>query len=165
MKKKWLMIFIAGGMISLLNAECTNMPIGTEVAKSIMSRDIDQAKKFLTAYKTEVSKFLEQCKDGGAQQQVKLMQLTYEDEVKYLEENLKKKNEATYDCTKVPDDAALKSAFSSGNAENIKKAYSAYKKNVLDYLDQCATHEEYEMVYDTSLLHDDEYNKWEKSAK
>jgi hypothetical protein len=141
------------------------MPIGTNVAKSIMSKNLEDAKKFLTEYQAEVKSFLEKCKEEGPTQQVSLMQLTYQDEVKYLEENLKKSKEAAFDCSNVPDDTALNKAFAEGKAEAIKKAYSEYHKSAASYLDHCAVHEEFDFVYEASLLHDEEYENWEKSTK
>lgn len=149
----------------MLNADCSDMPIGTNVAKSIMSKNVEDAKKYLTAYQAEVKSFLARCKEEGPTQQVSLMELTYQDEVKYLEEDMKKKNQVSYDCSKVPDDTALNKAFAEGKANAIKKAYSEYHKSAADYLDHCATHEEFDFVYETSLLHDEEYTEWEKSAK
>ena len=159
------MVLLSSGLISVLNADCSNMPIGTNVAKSIMSKNLENAKKFLTEYEAEVKSFLARCKEEGPTQQVSLMQLTYQDEVKYLEEDMKKSNQTSYDCSNVPNDAALNKAFAQGNAETIKKTYSEYHKSAAAYLDHCAVHEEFDFVYEASLLHDEEYANWEKSAK
>ena len=59
----------------------------------------------------------------------------------------------------------MSKAFAEGNAETIKKTYSEYHKSAAAYLDHCAVHEEFDFVYEASLLHDEEYANWEKSAK
>jgi len=162
MKKQWLMILLAGSLSSTLQADCSNMPIGTELAKSIMAEDLDKAKKHLSEYDKAVQKYLGGCKDEGKDQQVNIMLLTYKDKVQDLEDDLKKGSEVSYDCSKVPNDSALNSAFASGKAESIKSAYNAYHKKAADYLEHCAAHEEYELVYEASLLHDEEYEEWNK---
>jgi hypothetical protein len=157
MKRKWLTTLLVGAVVTMLHADCDNMPIGTEVAKSIMGQNLDQAKKHLEVYKGQVKKYLEVCQEEGKQQQITIMQLTYEEEIKHLEENLKKSSEASFDCSKVPDDTALKNAFESGTIEEIKKAYKVYHKSAFDYLEHCALHESFGSVYEASLLYDDEY--------
>ena len=165
MKNKWLIMFLTGAITittTSIHADCSNMPIGTELAKSIMAEDIDKAKKYLTEYNEAVEKYLDGCKDEGKDQQVNIMLLTYQDKVKDLEEDLNKGSEVAFDCSKVPNDTALKNAFASGNAQSVKSTYSEYSKKAADYLEHCAAHEEYELVYEASLLHEEEYEKWKK---
>jgi len=158
MKRKWLITLMVGSLATILHAEeCADMPIGTNLAKSIMGKNLDQAKKLLPEYEADVNKYLETCKDEGKQQQITIMKLTYQEELKHLEENMKKKPEASFDCSKVPDDSALKSAFSGQDKESIKKNYSEYKKKTFDYLEHCATHPSFSSVYEAALLHDEEY--------
>jgi len=160
MKKQWLMILLAGTFASTLYADCSNMPIGTELAKSIMAEDLDKAKKHLSDYDKAVEKYLAGCKDEGKDQQVNIMLLTYKDKVNDLEVDLKKGSGPAFDCSNVPDDASLNSAFSSKDVQSIKSAYSAYSKKAADYLEHCAAHEEYELVYEASLLHEEEFENW-----
>lgn len=157
MKQKWLTTLLVSAVATMLHADCDNMPIGTEVAKSIMGENLDQAKEHLKAYKTEVKQYLERCDEEGKQQQITIMQLTYEEEIKHLEESLKKSAQVSYDCSKVPDDTTLKSAFQSGTIDEIKKAYKTYHQSAFDYLEHCALHESFGAVYEASLLYDDEY--------
>lgn len=162
MKKQWLMILLAGTLASTVHAGCTNMPIGTELAKSIMAEDLDKAKKHLADYDKAVEKYLAGCKDEGKDQQVNIMLLTYKDKVTDLEADLKKGSEVAYDCNNVPDDGALNSAFASGDSGKIKSEYETYSKKAAAYLEHCAAHEEYEFVFEASLLHEEEYESHKK---
>lgn len=166
MNKKLFIGLISAALVSSLNAECTNAPTGAALQKSIKSKNLDQSKQLLTKYNSEVKKFLASCKDEAKREEINLMKLTFEHDVEDLALVLKKEKEkAKIDCSDVPDDSALNKAFTEGNAETIKKTYNEYKKKASDYLDHCTSHEEYEFVFEASLLHDDEYANWESSAK
>lgn len=43
--------------------------------------------------------------------------------------------------------------------------YEAYKRDSEGYLDHCVAHEEYEMVFEEALLHEETNAEWEKSLK
>ena len=164
MKKQWFLGLVLSAFITSLNADCTNMPTGSDLTKSIESKNIDQAKTLLQTFQSDVKKFLASCKDEGKQQEVSILKLTLEDEVKFLEVRLKK-GDASFDCSKVPDDTALNSAFASKDGAKIEKEYQSYHKNAEGYLEHCASHEEYEAVFEASMLHDDEYTNWKSSVK
>lgn len=165
MTKKYFSILLLSALLTTLHADCTQMPTGNELSKSIASKDLERSKALLSVYNADVKTFLSTCKEEGAVQEVTLMQLTFQDNVQALEEKLKKAKQPAYDCNNVPDDTTLNKAFGSKDAEAIKKAYNTYKQSAEGYLEHCASHEEFDFVYEASLLHEEEYANWEQHTK
>lgn len=155
MMKPYLALLCTTLIISTLQADCSNMPIGTNLAKSIMSEDLDGAKKYLTTYIGDIEAYLDHCKGEGERQQAKIMKLTYKEEVVQLEARLKKQHKVTFNCSTLPDTNALETAFESGDTTQIKKRYDTYQQNASDYLNHCATHPEFESVFEASLLYEE----------
>ena len=169
--KKTLMIsvVVTFGLTSSLYAtegDCVNTPMGIELAKTIEAKEIDKSKLLLKEFKVDVKNYLAQCDKSEAKfEETSVMILTYKDRIADLESDLKGKVATKTDCSNVPNEKALTKAFKSGVSSDIKAQYSAYKTNAESYLEHCASHEEYEFVFEAAMLHDEEYAEWEKSSK
>lgn len=154
------------GFTSLMGGskvECNHTPVGMELAKTLEAKEIDKAKQLLKKFKEEVKNYLAHCDNSEAKfEETSVMILTYEDRLADLEYDQKKVHK-TVDCSLVPDAKALDNAFKEGDKKKINSTYEAYKDASEAYLDHCATHAEYEMVYESSLLHEEEYETWKKS--
>lgn len=149
-------------MCSLAQADCSNIPIGTELAKSIEAHEISKAKKLLLAYKDDVKKYLAACDQSQDKfEETSVMIHTYEARLEDVEYDMTHKPSST-DCSKVPSGAELEKAFKSNDSTKIKALYSAYKKDAEHYLKDCASHAEYETVYEASMMFDEEYETWNK---
>ncbi|RLA63964.1 MAG: hypothetical protein DRQ78_06455 [Epsilonproteobacteria bacterium] len=165
MKRIITICLLACGLGSFLYAEkdCTKMPDVKSIEKAFEVKSYEKAKELLAKFKIEVKTYLDTCdnsKDMFEQTSVNI--LTYEDKLLDLEEDLKS-TKNTIDCTNIPDDKTLDEAFKKANDKQIKIIYANYKKDTEGYLDQCAAHEEYEIVFDATLLYEERYAKWEKS--
>lgn len=156
------------GFTSLMGvpkAECKHTPVGMELAKTLEAKDIDKAKLLLKKFKEDVKNYLADCDNSEAKfEETSVMILTYEDRLSDFEDD-QKKSVKKIDCSIVPDSQVLDKAFKEGDSDKIKGLYEAFKQESENYLDLCATHEEYEMVYESSLLHEEEYEQWKKSLK
>lgn len=157
MKRMLLGILVASGLASMLHANCGDAPAGMELAKSIEAKEIEKAKQLLEEYKAEVKKYLEGCNnDKDKFEETSVMILTYEDRLADVEADLKKASAPKVDCSKVPSGKAIDAA---SDAATAKKLYATYKKEAQAYLDGCASHAEYETVFEESLLYDEQYGE------
>ena len=166
--KKTLManITIAFGLTLSLNAakvDCAHSPVGMELAKTLEAKDIDKAKSLLKKFKADVKTYLDNCGNSKDKfEETSVMILTYQDRLEDFEADLNSNSAKKIDCSKVPDAQALKEAFKADDVNKVKTLYVTYKKDSESYLDLCAAHEEYEMVYEEALLHEETYAEWEK---
>ena len=166
MKKILAISMVLGGLTSSFGVDCANPPVGVELAKMIKVKDVAKAKTLLKAYKSDVQQYLDNCdKSKEKFEETSVMILTYEDRLADVEADLNSKPAANVDCSKVPNENAIKEAFKSADAAKIKTQYTTYKTESENYLEYCAAHEEYEFVFEASLLHEEAYTKWEKNAK
>ena len=157
MKKMLVGFLVASGLASMLHANCGDAPVGMELAKSIEAKEVKKAKQLLQEYKAEVKKYLEACNnDKDKFEKTSVMILTYEDRLADVEANLKKASAPQADCSKVPSGKAIDAA---GDPATAKKLYATYKKEAKAYLDGCASHAEYETVFEESLLYDEKYGE------
>ena len=155
MKKVIISLMIAA--FSMLQADCSKMPVGMELAKYIEAKEILKAKGLLAEYKEEVKNYLSKCDQSKEKfEETSVMIHTYEDRLKDLEHDINKKEHRT-DCSKVPDSTKLDLAFKSKNHADIKIVYANYTKEAADYLEYCASHIEYETVYESSMFYEEEY--------
>lgn len=166
MKKILAIVMVAGGLTSAFGIDCANTPVGMELAKTIEAKDVAKAKTLLKAYRADVEDYLDNCdKSKEKFEETSVTILTYEDRLSDVEADLKAKPAENVDCSKVPSEKAIQEAFKSADATKIKTQYAAYKTASENYLEYCTAHEEYEFVFEASLLHEEAYIKWEKSAK
>ena len=155
MKKVMISLMVLS--FSTLQADCTKMPVGMELAKHIEAKEILKAKGLLGEYKAEVKKYLSKCDQSKEKfEETSVMIHTYEDRLKDLEHDMNKKEHGT-DCSKVPDSAKLDLAFKSKKHADIKIQYAEYKKEAAGYIEHCASHVEYETVYESSMFYEEAY--------
>ena len=157
------------GLISLLSAsevECKNSPVGMELAKTLEAKNLDKAKLLLEKFKVDVKTYLDSCGNSKDRfEETSVMILTYEDRLADVEADLKSNSAKKIDCSNVPDSKALDKAFKKDDFNKVKTLYESYKRDSEGYLDLCAAHEEYEMVFEEALLYEEAYAKWKKSLK
>lgn len=170
MKKTFIVnMTVAFGLTLSLNAaqvDCANSPIGMELAKTLEAKDLDKAKVLLKKFKADVKTYLDSCGNSKDKfEETSVMILTYEDRLADFEADMKNNSANKMDCSKVPDSKALDKAFKDGDSNKIKDLYATYKRDSEGYLDLCAAHEEYEMVFEEALLHEETYAEWQKSLK
>lgn len=169
MKKIVTIPYLLFGLIVLLNAsqaECINQPVGMELAKTLEEKNIDKAKVLLKKFKADVKNYLDTCDNNKDKfEETSVMILTYEDRLADFEADLKSNSVKKIDCSNVPDSKALDKAFKKDDANKVKALYETYKRDSEGYLDLCAAHEEYEMVFEEALLHEETYAEWKKSLK
>lgn len=155
MKKSLVIGIVLGGLTSAFSVDCAHTPVGMELAKTIEAKDIDKAKTLLIAYKSDVKKYLDKCdKSKEKYEETSVMILTYEDRLADIESDLKNASGVKVDCSKVPNGKAIEAA---GNKDAAKKVYLSYKKDAQEYIDNCASHAEYEVVFEESLLYEEMY--------
>lgn len=155
MKKILAIAMIAGGLTSAFSADCANTPVSMELAKTIEAKDVAKAQTLLKAFKTDVKIYLDNCdKSKEKFEETSVMILTYEDRLADVEADLKNASAAKVDCSNVPSGKAMESA---ANVDAAKKLYVIYKKDAQEYIDNCATHAEYEVVFEESLLYEETY--------
>jgi len=169
MKKSLIIAFLVMiGMVVSLNAspiECSKTPVGTQLAKQIEAKNIAKAKTLLEQFKTEVKVYLAKCGNSKDKfEETSIMILTYQDRLSDIESDGQNAS-SNVDCSNVPDAKAFTTAFASGVASKIEKSYQAYEKASQEYLEHFASHESYEMVYEDSLFHQDDYEAWKKAHK
>lgn len=156
------------GMVVCVDAspiECSKTPVGMELAKQIEAKNITKAKTLLEQFKTEVKAYLAKCGNSKDKfEETSVMILTYQDRLSDLETEIQE-GPSKVDCSHVPDAKGFTKAFASGVASTIEKSYQTYKKASQEYLDNCASHEAYEMVFEDSLFHQDDYEAWKKAHK
>jgi len=169
MKKTVILPYLILGFISLLSAsevECKNPPIGMELAKTLEAKDLAKAKLLLKVFKKDVKVYLASCANSKDKfEETSVMILTYEDRLSDFEADMKNDISKKIDCSNVPDSKALDKAFKKDNAPEVKSLYAAYKNASENYINHCAEHEEYEIVFEESLLHDEAYDEWKKNVK
>lgn len=141
-------------------AECSSMPIGMELAKSIEAKEVSNSKKLLVAYKNDVKNYLEKCDQSKEKfEETSVMIHTYEARLSDVEFDMNNTGDAT-DCTKVPSSTTLEVAFKSNDAQKIKTEYTSYKKDAQSYIEHCASHVDYETVYESAMFCDEMYDEW-----
>ncbi len=170
MKKTFITnITVALGLTFSLNAaevDCANSPIGMELAKTLEKKDLVKGKLLLEKFKVDVKTYLKSCGNSKDKfEETSVMILTYEDRLADFEADLKNSSAEKIDCSKVPDSKALEKAFKKDDSNKVKALYETYKKDSEGYLDLCAAHEEYEIVFEEALLHEETYAEWQKSLK
>ncbi len=140
-------------------------PVGMKLAKEIEAHHIVKAKKLLVQYKEDVTKYLGTCEGSQAKkdkfEETSVMIHTYEDRLEDVEYDMNKVDSGT-DCSKVPSSVALEKAFKQKDTSHIKALYAEYKTASHNYIEHCATHEAYEMVYESSMMYDEMYDEWSK---
>lgn len=158
-------IVILFGLSTMLYANCANVPNGMALEEVLNTKTIDKAETLLEKYKLNVKAYLSNCdKSEDMFEQMHLTILTYEDKLSDLKEDSKSQKVAkTRDCAKPPSSKNLNVAFKKKDIKEITKHYVAYETDAESYLDLCASHEDYELVYDEALLHEENYNEWKKS--
>jgi len=146
-----------------VHADCSNMPVGMELAKNIEAHEIPKAKKLLVQYKEDVKNYLASCDTSKEKfEETSIMIHTYEARLEDVEYDMNKAAHGT-DCTVVPSSVSLEKAFKTTDVAKIKTLYAEYKAASHNYIEHCATHEEYEMVYESAMMCDEMYDEWDKS--
>jgi len=164
MKKVWISVMVFN-LSTMLYAECSSAPIGMELAKSIEAGDVSKAKSLLTSFKEDVATYLKECDSSKEKfEETSVMIHTYEDRLADVEYDLNKAA-VTTDCSKVPTSTALEKAFKDKNSAEITAQYTSYKKDAAEYIENCASHAEYETVYESSMFCDEMYDEWKAGAK
>jgi len=157
MKKILAINIVLGCLTVAFSSDCVNTPAGMELAKSIEAKDVAKAKTLLKAYKFDVQKYLDNCdKSKEKFEETSVMILTYEDRLADVEADLKSASAPKVDCSKVPSGKAIDTASDKSAA---KKLYVTYKKDAEAYIESCATHAEYEIVFEESLLYEETYGE------
>ena len=147
------------------NAECSTVPSGMALAKSIAAGDVSKAKALLTSFKADVATYLKKC-DGSKEkfEETSVMIHTYTDRLADVEFDLNKAANTT-DCSKVPSSDQLEKAFKNKSSVEIIVQYDRYKKDAAEYIENCASHPEYEIVYESSMFCDEMYDEWKVKTK
>ena len=146
-------------------AECTYAPGGMELFKSIEAGDVSKAKSLLTSFKADVATYLKDCENSKEKfEETSVMIHTYEDKLADVEYDLNKAA-VTTDCSKVPISAALEKAFKDKNSAEITAQYTSHTKDAAAYIEHCASHAEYETVYESSMFCDEMYDEWKAGTK
>ena len=147
---------VLGGLTSAFGADCANTPVGMELAKMIDSKDVAKAKTLLKAFRVDVQTYLDKCdKSKEKFEETSVMIMTYEDRISDVEADLKSASGVKVDCSKVPSGKAMEAA----SAEAAKTLYVTYKKDAEAYIENCASHADYEIVFEESLLYEEEYGQ------
>ncbi|MBA1419399.1 MAG: hypothetical protein FAF03_00650 [Epsilonproteobacteria bacterium] len=156
-------IYIALMLLSIsVNADCTNTPAGMELAKSIEAHEIPKATKLLVQYKEDIKNYLADCDQSKEKfEETSVMIHTYEVRLEDAKYDMNKADHGT-DCSKVPSSEALEKAFKTTDAVKIKALNKEYRTESHNYIEHCASHEEYETVYEASMMCDEEYEAWSK---
>ncbi len=170
MKKRLIqIIFVAFGLSSLTYADCAKVPDGAGLNKALEAKMYDKAQLLLEKFKLDIKSYLDTCDKSEAMlEQTQLTILTYEDKLSDLKEDLKTlkvSQKSTVDCSKPPSGKNLNEAFKTKSSTQIKALYATFKKDADSYMDQCASHEEYEFVFEEALLYEEQYTDWEKGNK
>ncbi len=158
MKKILIIATILTYNASFAGIDCSTIPVGTELAKAIETKDVVKAKTLLDGYKKDVSVYLKTCDSSKEKsEETSIMVHTYTAKLADVEFILKQPKKTT-DCERVPSIVALSKAFKD-NASDIEALYMTYTKDAEDYIKHCASHAEYEAVYESSMLYYDRYNE------
>lgn len=170
MKKRLIQVMIvAFGLSSFTYADCAKVPDGAELNTALEAKTYDKAQSLLDKFKLDIKNYLDKCDKSEAMfEQTHVSILTYEDKLSDLKEDLKGSKvsqKSTVDCSKPPSSKDLDKAFKSKSSNQIKALYATFKTDAERYMDQCASHEEYEFVFEAALLYEEQYAEWEKSVK
>ena len=162
MKKTFITLMLVASVS--LYAECVDMPKGIELAKTIEAQDVSKSKTLLVQYKKDVVAYLKSCNnDKNKFEETSVMIHTYEARLEDIEHDMNKVDHGT-DCSNVPSSSKLEQAFKDKNDVDIKVHYATYKKDAQQYIEHCATHAEYETVYESSMFCDEMYDEWSKKG-
>ena len=155
--KKILAISVAFGSLTLaFSADCANTPVDIELAKTIEAKDVAKAKTLFKAFKADVQTYLDNCdKSKEKFEETSVMIMTYEDRIADVEADLNSALGVKVDCSKVPNGKDIEAA--SGGA--AKRLYATYQKDAEAYMESCASHAEYEIVFEEALLYEEEYGQ------
>ena len=163
-KRILLGLVISISFLSAGSIDCKSKPLGSDLSKSIDAGKIKQAKKQLKEFKSDIKAYLSKCdKSKVAFEETSVIIMTYKAQIEDKEYDLK--NKVNVDCSIVPKPNILEEAFAKKDPAKIKGIYSTYSKNAKDYLDNCAAHEDYEFVFEESLLQDEIYTEWVATNK
>ncbi len=162
--KKWFLFGLIWGFHTMIYAQCDAVPVGMELAKSIEAKEVKKAKKLLSAYKDDIKAYLKKCDQSKEKfEETSVMIHTYEARLADVEYDLNQKAHTT-DCSKVPNSSSLELAFKNKDAAAIQSGYERYKKDAAEYIDNCASHAEYEVVYESAMIYDEMYEEWKKQS-
>jgi len=165
MTMKKIYIIVMSLLFTVLWADCNQVPSGISVKQAIEIKSYDKAKSLLETFKTNVKKYLETCDKSEAMfEQTNMTILTYQDKLEDLKHDLNAEN-ISIDCSKIPSSTLVEKAFKSKNSAEIKTQYARYKKDAESYIEHCATHTEYETVYESSMFCDELYDEWMQKNK
>jgi ssDNA-specific exonuclease RecJ len=160
MKKIFLLFVIS--TTSIIYANCIEIPSPKTIDTAIESKNLNQAKILLNTLKNKVKNYLSVCdKKEELFEQMNIMLFTIEDKINDLEEDMHQKNKVN-DCSVMPSRTKLVKAFDSKNTKEIESIYMQYKKNTDNYIENCVSHEEYAMVYESAMLCDEKYEAWKE---
>jgi L-lactate utilization protein LutB len=152
-------------VFTLAEADCTQIPRGENVATALTSKNYNKAKELLATFKLDIKTYLDNCNQSKEMfEQTHVSILTYEDKLADLKHDLNKKSHST-DCAQVPSSKTLEEAFKAKNSKEVKVQYAKYKKEAHDYIEHCASHAEYETVFESSMFCDEMYDEWVKKTK
>lgn len=143
-----------------VHAECVNAPAGMALEKTIEAQNFSKAKVLLVQYKKDVTAYLKACENDQSKfEETSVMIHTYEARLEDMEHDMHKVDPGT-DCSKVPSSNKLEQAFKAKDDTKIKAHYASYKENAKQYIEHCATHPEYETVYESAMFCDEMYDEW-----
>ncbi|MEA1954134.1 MAG: hypothetical protein U9O24_07045 [Campylobacterota bacterium] len=165
MKHKLLVIcVIVYGIGISLYAKCDKVPDGTELNKVLKAKNYDKSEELFKIFKSDIENYLSKCNNSEAVvEETQLSILTFKDRLSDLKYELEKgKSTANIDCSLSPSSGDIEKAFREKDAEKIKILYAKYKKEADKYMNDCSSHEEYEFVFETALLLEEQYAEWEK---
>jgi len=146
-------------------ADCGKVPDGMNVSHAIESKNYDKAESLFETFKTNIKIYLKTCDKSEAMfEQTSVNILMYEDKLADLKDDLKR-GETVVDCSNVPNSATVEKAFKSKNSTEIKTQYASYKKDAENYIEHCATHAEYETVFESAMFCDEMYDEWIQKNK
>jgi len=161
MKKKYIqaiaiLLFSSG----LFAEDCSQLPDGQNLEKSLKEKAYEHSESLLKKFKSEVKIYLKTCdKSKDMFEQMSVHVLTYEDTLADIKHDLANKKVAL-DCSAVPSSSNLEDAFKAKKDAQIEALYTEYTKNAKDYIEHCASHVEYESVFESSMFCDEMYDEW-----
>jgi len=152
-------IFLLG---SLAYANCDKVPNESSVIEAIKSKQYDKAKSLLDTLKSDINIYLKSCdKSKEMFKQTHITLLTCEAKLADLKAELNKEPHGV-DCSKVPSSSKVVEAIKASDSANIEALYKKYKADASSYIEHCASHPEYAIVYDEAMFCDEMYDEWKQ---
>jgi hypothetical protein len=146
-------------------ADCSKVPDGLNIKQAIEAKSYDNAKSLLETFKTDIKTYLTTCDKSEAMfEQTSVNILMYEDKLADLKHDIENKG-TSIDCSKVPSSTLVEKAFKAKNTAEVKTQYAKYKKEAHDYIEHCASHAEYETVFESSMFCEEMYDEWIQKNK